>query len=377
MSDGNSIELFMSVTGASRETAAQHLNMARGNMDEAVAAFFEGGGEVAESAPPEPAAPGVSGSAVDSILQSVKGEKGSGKGDPRDSGKGAGKGDGRPDNSKMIAIVFFSDGFMVDDDPDLSKEPEAAPEEAAAPAPRRTGMMGLNDLKPSRGSRGPRPKLPKLKPLRSYDTPENKEFLEQVKAGRLPKELQKRDENGQPIPVSLGIEDVRPKSYEELSKALKEMEQEEAEEKGSSPAKPAPTLFTGAGHTLSSGNSSSAGPGAPTASRTGSGGSGSGADPAILKLVSAGVEPKADESKPVTTIQLRLSTGARCRAKLNLDHTVADLWRLVAAQMGIDAFRAASGHELAAGFPPKPLSDPSVTIKDADLANAAVTHRCS
>jgi len=385
MSDGNAIENFMAVTGASKEVAAQHLAMARGNVDAAVAAFFDGAedgmemptGGLEEDPGPSPA-DASSTAAVESILASVKGAKGSGKGDSRDAGKGSGKDGDTSGNSMMIAIVFFADGFMVDDDPQPDKDPEPAPEEPAAPVQRRTGMMGLSDLKPSRGRRGPRPKLPKLKPLRSYDTPENQEFLKQVKAGRLPKEFQKRDESGAPIPVSIGIEDVRPKSYAELSKIIQEMEKEEEEETGGSQAKPAPTLFAGAGHTLSSGSSSTATAGASAASGAGaSRGGGSGADPALLALVSAGGAPVVDESKPATTLQLRLSTGARSRARLNLDHTVADVWRLVAAQMGLDAFRAASNHELAAGFPPKPLKDPSVTIKDADLANASVTHRSS
>lgn len=383
MSGGNAIESFMAVTGASKEVAAQHLAMARGNVDAAVAAFFDaadagmeptGGLEEEPGLPPRDAASSTA--TVDSILASVKESKGSGKGDSRDVGKGSGKGDDAPGNSIMIAIVFFADGFMVDDDPQPDKDPEPAPEETAAPVQRRTGMMGLSDLKPSRGRRGPRPKLPKLKPLRSYDTPDNQEFLKQVKAGKVPKEFQKRDESGRPVPVSIAIEDVRPKSYDELSKAIQEMEKEEEEEMGGSQAKPAPTLFTGAGHTLSSGSSSSATAGASVASGGVSHGGGSGADPALLSLVSAGA-PVVDESKPATTLQLRLSTGARSRARLNLDHTVADVWRLVAAQMGLDAFRAASNHELAAGFPPKPLRDPSVTIKDADLANASVTHRSS
>jgi len=63
--------------------------------------------------------------------------------------------------------------------------------------------------------------------------------------------------------------------------------------------------------------------------------------------------------------------------KLNLDSTVADLWRVVAAEMGQAAFAAASQHALSAGFPPKPLTDLKATIKDADLANSSVTHRCA
>merc|ERR1712187_401202 len=94
----------------------------------------------------------------------------------------------------------------------------------------------------------------------------------------------------------------------------------------------APTLFTGAGQTLSS-SATPASSGAVAGSA-----SGGYCDPALLKLVRAAPAPEVSESKPATNIQLRLSSGARVKARLNLDHTVADLWRLVAREMGSDAF---------------------------------------
>mmetsp|Transcript_11410 Transcript_11410/g.36440 ORF Transcript_11410/g.36440 Transcript_11410/m.36440 type:complete len:388 (-) Transcript_11410:84-1247(-) len=386
MDSSGNVEMFTSVTGASKEVAAKYLQNSKGDIDMAIALYLSDQEEAGEAGPPggAPAAQGGAAAAsgglatVDSIVDLVKsrgdegpsgGSAGSGAG-----GKGAGKG-GPEGTERSVFIVFFSDGFMVDEDFELPK-PEPTPEQPAAPPPRRTGMMSLNDLKKDPKTRGPMPKLPKLKPLRSYDTPENKAFLADVKAGRVPTELQKRDEKGAPVSVSIAIDDVRPKSYEELAKVIKQMEamqkQMEGDQGGSSSgSKPAgPTLFAGAGNTLSSGSSSAA-PAAGGAAR-----SGNGADPALVAIAAAGPPPEADESKPVANIQLRLSTGARVKARLNHDHTVADLWRIVAAQMGNDAFRAASNHQLVAGFPPKPLSDTSLTVAAADLANAAVTHRC-
>merc|ERR1719204_1178598 len=121
--------------------------------------------------------------------------------------------------------------------------------------------MSLGDLKKDPKARGPMPKLPRLKPLRSYDTPENKSFLADINATRVPPELQKRDDKGAPIPVAIAIEDVRPKSYEELARAIKQMEsmRNEMESEQGGESKPSgPALFAGAGNTLSSGSPSDA-----------------------------------------------------------------------------------------------------------------------
>ncbi|CAK0834229.1 unnamed protein product [Prorocentrum cordatum] len=198
----------------------------------------------------------------------------------------------------------------------------------------------------TKSRRGPMPKLPELKPLRSYDTPENKKFIELVKAGRVPEELQKKDAEGKPIPLTFGIEDARPMSYEELDRRIKQMKKMEADDEQARRAPSpscAPTLFAGAGQTLSSGAT-------PRAAGGASASGGPGADPALLQLIDAGPAPCADESKPSTAIQLRLSSGARAKVTLNLDHTVADVWRAVADLMGHAAFRAASNHALSVGW---------------------------
>lgn len=371
-----SIEMFVSVTGASEEVAKKKLAEAGGDVQQAILNFVEEeeGVSLAPATSTTSAAPAAShGESVNSIMDSVKASvadsaKGSGKGKD-DSGKVDGQ-------SRVVGVVFFADGFMVDESDELGKadkEEEEEEDKPKAPQPPTRGlrMMSLDDL--SRNDKGKgMPKLPKkiptLAPLRSYDEPQNKEFLDDVKAGRVPKELQKRDEKGQPIRLTISVADERPHTYAELQKALDMMrmmkEKAEAEQKKSAP--PGPALFTGSGQTLSSSASTAA------ASSAGSGS----CDPTLLALVKAGAPPVADESKPTTTLQLRLSTGVRVKAKLNLDHTVADLWRLVAKEIGEEKFATSSGHELKAGFPPKPLKDTSATLSAADLANAAVTHTC-
>mmetsp|Transcript_62355 Transcript_62355/g.110817 ORF Transcript_62355/g.110817 Transcript_62355/m.110817 type:complete len:378 (-) Transcript_62355:54-1187(-) len=366
------VDVFMAVTGANKETALRCIVSARGDVDAAVATYMEESGtagDVSMDRVPE------DGSAVDSILGSAKGSEG--------RGKAAGKGD---KNMRTVAIVFFSDGFMVDENIENQSEEEEEEEpksaaEVAKPVPqRRTGMATLSDFKsePSGmpGMPGPLPKIPDLAPLRSYESPADKAFLDEVKSGSVPEELRKRDEAGRPIAVSIAVSDLRPKSYAELSKALEQMREmsKQMSAKGlgkgkeAAPSKPASSVFTGAGHTLSGGSSS--GPSGASAP------AGPGADPGLL-AVAGGPVPEVDESKPATTVQLRMASGARVKVRLNLDHTVGDIWKHVAAQMGMAAFKAASNHGLSAGFPPKPLTDPSAALSAADLANASISHRCS
>jgi len=368
--DGDARLNFQSVTGASPEEAAKYLQASNGDIDMAIVQYLEDqeAGVVEPSAETNSVAAGGAppGAAVDSIVGDIHSRmeddvsKGGGKG----LGKAGGK-MGKPEGT-AVAIVFFSDGFMVDDEFDPEPpEPEA---EAAAPAPKRKGMMGLSDLAKDPRGQMKMPKLPKLKPLRAYDAPGSKEFLDDVKAGKVPEEFKKRDENGKPVPVSIGIEDARPRSYEELSRAIKEMEALQRQEESENPKpKAGPTLFAGAGNSLSSSSSAATAPAAKA------GGTGQAA-PELVALLSRPV-PQADESKPCANIQLRLASGS-AKVRLNKDHTVSDLWRLVAEKMGVDAFRTSSNHQLIAGFPPKPLSDLNATIAAADLANASVQHKC-
>lgn len=390
----------MSVTGASRTEAKRFLAAAKGEVDAAVTLYFEqmdsaGDEDVKDEAddvemtspdPPSSSAPAAGGASMDAVgailgaaeESSKKSEeenkwKGGSRLDGKEEdsdGKGKGKGKKRPSKVTNVHVWFFSDGFTVSDDPSLNEEEEettTAP--AAKAAVRKTGLASLSDYKDASAS-SKRPKMPKLPPLRSYDTPENVAFLAALKSGHVPPELQKRDpETNEPIGVAFAVTDLRPRSHKEFSELEKKFKDMEEKEEGAKAAsKPKTTLFEGAGHSLSGPSSSSAPQGT-------SGGSGAGADPALVNLVACG-QAALDSSKPTTTIQLRLANGSRVKAQLNLDHTVADLWCIVAANMGEAAFKSASEHALVAGFPPKPLTDPMASIQDAGLASAAITHRC-
>ena len=89
-----------------------------------------------------------------------------------------------------------------------------------------------------------------------------------------------------------------------------------------------------------------------------------------MNLAATDGKPVVDPSKPTTQIGFRFHNGQRAMLDVNLDHTVADLHTYIAFVAPVDG-----SYELIAGFPPKPLADPSKTIEAAGLVKASVTQR--
>ena len=81
-----------------------------------------------------------------------------------------------------------------------------------------------------------------------------------------------------------------------------------------------------------------------------------------------GIRPMVNETKPKTAIRINLYTGQSVTLDVNLDHTVADIHTYVMSVAPING-----SYQLMSGYPPRPLADPSKTIKDAKLENANVT----
>lgn len=173
-------------------------------------------------------------------------------------------------------------------------------------------------------------------PLRLLSDPANTSFLTSINRGECPRELAPKDRSS-PVEVNLMKKD----------------------EDYTPPPEPRYSAFSGTGRTLggTTGGSSSSEPPA-TSSR-------SNVTPHRGLVV--------DDSKPVTSIQLRLSDGTRMVSRFNLDHTVADI------RAFIDASRpgnSSNSYQLQSmGFPPKPLLDPSQTIEAAGLVNSVVVQR--
>ncbi|XP_065008841.1 plant UBX domain-containing protein 3-like [Musa acuminata AAA Group] len=173
-------------------------------------------------------------------------------------------------------------------------------------------------------------------PLRRFDDPENAAFLESIMKSECPKELEPADRRSV-VHVNLVR---RAENCPEPARRL------------------AP--FQGAGRTLGSGSSNSSGSElADTATASSS-------------TPSSSTGLAVDESKPSTTMQLRLADGTRMIARFNTQHTVANI------RSFIDASRpgAPSSYQLqTVGFPPKQLNDPSKTIEEAGLANSVVIQK--
>lgn len=78
-----------------------------------------------------------------------------------------------------------------------------------------------------------------------------------------------------------------------------------------------------------------------------------------------------DESKPTTSIQLRLYDGSRMVARMNAHHTVADIRRFIRASRP----DMTAAYQLMTGFPPAPIADEGQTLEAAGLLNAVISQR--
>ncbi|RAL42857.1 hypothetical protein DM860_009364 [Cuscuta australis] len=174
-------------------------------------------------------------------------------------------------------------------------------------------------------------------PLRRLDDPENRPFLESVGNSECPLELQPPDRKTA-VHVSL----------------IRKEENCPAQEKRKTP-------FHGVGRTLASSSvnedkkveSSDRAPSFPTAPA-----------PSIGLSV--------DQTRPSTSIQLRLADGTRMVSRFNTHHTVRDIRGF------IDASRpgAPRTYQLqTVGFPPKQLANLEQTIEQAGLANSVIVQR--
>lgn len=171
-------------------------------------------------------------------------------------------------------------------------------------------------------------------PLRDSNDPSNSEFMESIKRGEVPDELRRHSHGGE---VHVNLEDHR---HEEFVKPKEKMK-----------------FFTGTGHTL----------GSPVPNIV--------EDPPLPPLAAASSVPsqptfKVDESKPVTTIQIRLADGTRLVSKFNMHNTVGDIRNVVR-----NAKAGQGNFNLMTTFPNKVLSNDSESIEAAKLKNAVIVQR--
>lgn len=177
-------------------------------------------------------------------------------------------------------------------------------------------------------------------PLRAFQDPQNREFLESITRGEVPRELLRMARGGQ---VNLNMEDHRNEEYVQVKRRVK--------------------AFAGEGHRL--GNVTPETIGASGSNSQASGDNKANEEEAKKRL-------KIDESKPTTNIQVRLSDGSRIVIKVNLDHTVQDIRSYIC-----DA-RPVYGplpFILMTNFPTKQLTDETQTVSEANLQNATLTQK--
>lgn len=160
-------------------------------------------------------------------------------------------------------------------------------------------------------------------PLRRLDDPENEALLRDVNRGAVPREMEEPGVGD----VSIRLIDKKGEEYV--------------------PPKKKVVPFSGGGQRLN--------------------GSASTAPGTAVDADRAAAAVQVDESRPIATVQVRLSDGTRLIARLNEDSTVADLRAFVAASRpGVANFT------LSTTFPRKVLDDDSATIKEAQLKGAVV-----
>lgn len=162
-------------------------------------------------------------------------------------------------------------------------------------------------------------------PFRPYEAEENKQFMKELNEGYVPKEIQDKYRGKG---VSVGLEDRRSEAYRP-------------------PTPPKYVAYSGSGMSMGG--------------TTGMG--------LTVNKDAAGL-PVVDDSQPKTTIQIRFHNGERASITLNLHHLVSDIHDYVMQAAPVDG-----EYQLVFGFPPKPINDPSKTIEQAGLKNAAITQR--
>jgi len=161
-------------------------------------------------------------------------------------------------------------------------------------------------------------------PLMNIEDPATVEFLKSLAAGEVPEELK----------------EFANKTTGQLNVELKRVDQPYTKK-----IAPREKLFSGSGQTLASA--------APSA---------------VPTTVTPGAVA-VDESKPVTTVQIRWQNGSRLVQRFNEATTVNQLFDFVTSACGGQAVI------ISAGFPPAPLQPSSQNLREANLCNSAVTVR--
>lgn len=174
--------------------------------------------------------------------------------------------------------------------------------------------------------------------LRSYDDPQNKEFLDSIKRGIPPRELLQEAEGAE---VHLDMQDHRDSDFEPpKNKQQKYKLYNDGYKLGSTSTAPITTNTT-----LSE---------------------------KVTNEQAAIAQLGLDESRPVTQIQIRLSDGSRVVVKANQTHTITDLRRFINTSRPEYNQRS---YALMTSFPNRELTNNEQTLQEAGLLNAVIMQK--
>jgi UBX domain-containing protein 1 len=192
--------------------------------------------------------------------------------------------------------------------------------------------------------------------LRRYDDPAQAQILSEINAGRAPPSIL-NVQPGQPVELRVlrrTEEDYVPTPRRGFAGSGSRLGGVVPE-----PATQQPLGMPGAFPALGTPPSAAPAPAAPAASRT--------REPET-------VTPRfsVDQSKPTTSVQVRLADGTRLVARLNLDNTVRDLRSFINASRPENNTRA---YTIGTTFPNRTLDDDSLTIEAAGLTNSVIVQR--
>lgn len=167
--------------------------------------------------------------------------------------------------------------------------------------------------------------------FRDIKDPKNKKFMDVLRQGEVPEELEPiclKEWGARAETVSVNLVDRSTETF--------------------TPPKPKFDFATSKGQSLGGASSSSSGTSFAHATAT---------------------KVNVDASQPTTKLQIVLSDRKKVNETFNQSHTVLQLYQHIMAVSGQPKF------DLVAGFPPKPLADPSQTLKEAGLLGASVQQR--
>ncbi|KAJ8904657.1 hypothetical protein NDN08_001175 [Rhodosorus marinus] len=378
------IASFMRLTSSDPEVAQRFLEQANGDVDQAIASYFDAG---ANGAGPEDLSgagagsslssgmnpPPISGSSSAPVTKKAPPKKRTGiasLGDLNNSEKEEGQdyytggynsginvhdpnapnpGAALPGNSSggggsdnIVNSLINKAKKETQDSGETAQQPEVP----SAPVFRGTGFRlgdGSNEVQQvveDANGDGPREVNYRLTfwrdgftvedgPFRRYDDPANRRFLEEIERGFVPAELRSA---GPATEVLIKLQDRKDEDY--VAPKVK------------------PQPFGGSGNRLGSTLAETQPSSVQATNSTGT------SDSPV----------QVDTSLPVASIQVRLADGTKLVVKLNDTNTIGDLRRHIEATQNL----AGASYQLSTTFPRTVLSDLSATVKDLKLDGAVV-----